>query len=121
MKCVCCGSTLLTSEDELIIIQHGDVPDGIPALVSLIRCMVCDESWSDATSENSMHEAVCRHFGRLTPSEITAARSQLGVTTETLAAMVGVGRDDVWRYESGLKMQPPHIDERLRSVAGVKS
>ena len=54
--------------------------------------------------------------GLLTPAEIKAARTRLGLTQVEMARQLGVGDKSYTRWESGLSIQSKAIDTLIRAV-----
>lgn len=53
---------------------------------------------------------------RMDPGELQAVREYLGLTTETLAAMLGVRHDTVRRWESGRDPIPGRVRAEVEAV-----
>jgi transcriptional regulator with XRE-family HTH domain len=53
---------------------------------------------------------------RMDPGELQAVREYLGLTTESLAGMLGVRHDTVRRWESGRAPVPERVREEVEAV-----
>ena len=84
----------------------------LSAMVEVWSCETCHESWT--YDETSHHDAVCRHLGVLTPTEIRALRKTLGCSREDFAEMTGFGEASIQRWESGHTIQTRGNDLLLR-------
>ena len=90
------------------------------AKVPAWHCNTCGESYLDEGGEAAQHVAVCRHLGRLVPTEVLAIRRRLGLAQDRFATEVGVGSASVKRWELG-KAIPNHLaDMAMRRLAAEK-
>ena len=89
----------------------------LQADVPVWTCTTCGYAFGDGEGEDAEHEAVCRHFGLLTPREIVELRAQLGLTQIALAALTGLGEASIKRWEAGTVLQNQAADNLLRLCA----
>ena len=82
--------------------------------VPVMSCEKCDIEFLDKHGEMIEHEAICRHFGVLTPNEIKLIRKSLGYTQEGFAKLTKIGIASLNRWESGSGMQSHSHDNYLR-------
>lgn len=80
------------------------------------RCTACDLEFIDHEGEQLQHEAVCRHLGVLTPSEVREARQRYGMTRTAFAEATGLGEATLGRWETGALVQNRANDFYLRLV-----
>ncbi len=80
-------------------------------------CTNCGFQYLDESGTSLKHEAICRHLGVLTPAEIVAIRSSLGVSKAELSRVTGIGTASLSRWESGALIQSKSIDCLLRLLA----
>ena len=80
------------------------------------RCTACDSEFIDHEGARLQHEAVCRHLGVLTPSEVREIRKSYGMTTAAFAEATGLGPATVGRWETGALVQNRANDFYLRLV-----
>lgn len=86
-----------------------------------LRCSGCGETFylpgqMDATLRLAS-EAIRREEGLLTPAEIRAIRTRLGLSQHAFEQLLGVGPKTVVRWEKGLVFQNRATDSLLRVVA----
>ncbi len=82
--------------------------------VPVMSCKKCDIEFLDKHGEMIEHEAICRHFGVLTPSEIKRMREHLGYTQEGFAKLTKIGVASLVRWEKGASIQSPSNNNYLR-------
>ena len=80
------------------------------------RCTACDLEFIDHEGERLQHDAVCRHLGVLTPTEVREVRKRYGMTTAAFAETTGLGPATLGRWESGALVQNRANDFYLRLV-----
>lgn len=81
------------------------------------HCTSCGIEFLDHEGEMLRHEAVCRHLGVLTPTEIRAIREGQGMTRAAFAQVTGLGEEALKRWENGAAVQGPADDRYLRRLA----
>ena len=80
------------------------------------RCTACDLEFIDHEGERLQHDAVCRHLGVLTPTEVREIRKRYGMTTAAFAETTGLGPATLGRWETGALVQNRANDFYLRLV-----
>ena len=80
------------------------------------RCTACDLEFTDHEGERLQHDAVCRHLGVLTPTEVREIRKRYGMTTAAFAETTGLGPATLGRWETGALVQNRANDFYLRLV-----
>ena len=78
------------------------------------RCTACEFQFLDHEAERIKHDAVCRHLGVLTPSEVRRIREDRGLTRSAFAQLTGLGEATLNRWENGTVVQNPANDRYLR-------
>ena len=94
----------------------GDAAAELAARLPVRRCDHCDFDYLDEEGERLKHEVVCRHLGVLPPKVIRHIRAQLGLSRSALAKLAGIGEGSLSRWESGIEIQSPEYDRRLRLI-----
>ncbi len=95
----------------------GEEAANIEAEVLVGICTACGFEFTDWRGAAKRHEAVCRHLGVLTPSEVRGVREQRDFTQAQLALALGIGVASVDRLERGTSIQNVAIDALLRKLA----
>lgn len=81
------------------------------------RCEQCDFDYLDEEGERLKHEAVCRHLGVLSPTEVQRIRQRHGLSRQAFAKLSGIGEASLARWENGVKIQTLAYDRYLRFLA----
>lgn len=117
--CIACGSSDVSTRtvQEEFEYGAGSNPIRIRVRVPVHRCATCESEYSDADAEDIRHEAVCRYLGVLTPDEVRAIRSKLGLSRQRFADVTRIGVATLARWESGEVIQNAAMDAYLRLVA----
>jgi DNA-binding transcriptional regulator YiaG len=77
----------------------------LSAIFPVFHCDTCSFEFTDSRAEKARHDAVCRHLGVLTPSEIIAIREARELTRAQFADLGGFGLASLQRWESGSLIQ----------------
>lgn len=117
-QCVICGEHAATHsvQTQQFAYREGEKETLLAAVVPVLSCAACGESYAGLEAEEAQHEAVCRYLDRLTPAEIRDLRQRHGLTQAKLAERTGIGIASIKRWESGSLIQNASLDARLRSV-----
>jgi DNA-binding transcriptional regulator YiaG len=67
----------------------------------------------DGDAEDACHEAVCRHLGVMTPSQIKALRTLYGLTQSQFSEITKLGEATLSRWERGIVIQNQAYDNYL--------
>lgn len=111
--CPSCRGTDFASTWEKQAFEYGVAPHTVElsAQVPVQTCQSCGTGVLDDQAEDLRHDAVCRHLGRLTPSEIRELRG--GLTRAEFAARTGIGVASLARWETGQLIQGAALDSFL--------
>ena len=113
--CPQCGSAVDTEMlQHTFRYGHGQSAAEIAVVLPLRRCAQCDFEYLDHEGERAKHEALCRHLGVLTPSEIREIRDRRGLTRPQFAELTGLGVASLNRWENGSSVQSVANDRYLR-------
>ena len=76
LKCPNCGKGNVRTTETEDTFTYGKGPDAVnlTTTVPLRTCLDCHFQFLDGDAEDAHHEAICRHLGVMTPSEIQALR-----------------------------------------------
>ncbi|GMV10656.1 MAG: hypothetical protein AMXMBFR55_23900 [Gemmatimonadota bacterium] len=114
----CDGTDIDTSiERDSFEFKNSGESHSISALVPFRVCRSCGFAYTDHEAETARHEAVCRYFGLLTPTEILRIREGYGLTREQFATITKIGTATLGRWERGVVLQNPANDQYLRLLA----
>ena len=85
----------------------------------MCRCVAAlpAAEYLDEEAEQLKHEAVCRHFGVLSPGEIRRIREHHQMTPARFAEVTGLGEASLNRWENGLTIQTQGNDRYIRLLA----
>lgn len=116
LDCFFCDSTQITTRLEPHAWKHGVGEDAITLRVDLPvhRCNNCGQDFVSPEGETLQHEAVCRHFGVLTPAEIRQVRQRRAGSRREFARCTGLGEATLQRWERGAIIQNLANDNFLR-------
>lgn len=117
--CPNCDSTRVRTERVEQTFGYGAEEDlvELTAVVHAHTCSDCGLVFAGSDAEDARHEAVCRHLGVLTPSEIREIRRQLGLSRRRLSEITGLGSASLARWETGRQVQSRASDRYLRLLA----
>lgn len=122
-ECPQCGKDVLTTYWHHDTFKYGTGDSAVTLEVDLpVRnCDSCDIQFLDHVGERLRHEAVCRHLGLLSPTEILGIRKTYGMSRSAFAEITGLGEATLSRWENGAGIQNPANDRYLRllSLRGV--
>lgn len=114
--CPDCGghsfSTVMHSDE--FEYGSGDSPVTLYARVPVHCCDSCDFEFLGREGRLIKHEAVCRHLGLLTPTEIRSIRERHGMSRTAFADVTGFGEATLNRWERGAVIQNRANDRYLR-------
>jgi putative zinc finger/helix-turn-helix YgiT family protein len=115
VECPSCGGTRITTTMETEHFAYGKAPDVVElsATIPVRHCEDCGFQFTDAEAEDAHHDAVCRHLGVLTPSEIVSVRALYQLSRADFAAVTRVGEASLQRWETGQLIQNPGYDQLL--------
>lgn len=115
-KCKMCEEGEATRSYAVQEFEYGSGKDAVilSAHVPVWSCVTCDLQYVDAEGERAQHEAVCRHLGRLTPSEIKVTRISAHLTQKEFADTLQCGIASLKRWEAGALVQGRAADASIR-------
>ncbi len=85
----------------------------LTAHVLVQKCDDCELEFTGDDADMIRHEAVCRHLGVLTPSEIVDIRKEYGLSRSEFAAITRLGEASLSRWEPGNGIQSAALDDYL--------
>lgn len=116
-KCDACGADAISAESHVQTFTYGVDEEAVElsAAVQVSKCMHCGISYTDDRAEMARHEAVCKHLGVLTPSDIRQVRKDIcQMTRAEFAELTGLAESSIGRWESGATIQSTANDRYLR-------
>ena len=116
LSCAQCGATTVSTSwvDDTLVWGSGESAMTISVCIPFRSCRSCDFTYLDDEAEDIRHNAVCRHLGVLTPSEIRGIREEYQMSQAEFARATGLGEATVGRWENGLVIQNVANDRYLR-------
>ena len=99
----------------------GESAVELTVTVPVHRCDACDLEYLDEVAERLKHEAVCEHFGVLSPGEIRRIRDYHRMTRARFAQLTGLGEASLNRWENGINIQTQANDRYLRLLARLEN
>ena len=119
LECPQCGLGRVTASRHRHIFTYGSEESAVELTVEvpLRRCTSCGFEYLDEEAEQLKHEAVCRHFGVLSPGEIRRIREHHQMTRARFAEVTGLGEASLNRWENGLTIQTQGNDRYIRLLA----
>ena len=101
------------------VFRYGDGESAVdfPVVLPVRHCRGCGFEFLDQEAERTKYEALCRHFGVLTPWEIRAIRERYDLSLEGFAKLTGLDTATLGRWETGTLIQPTGDDRYLRLLA----
>lgn len=118
-ECPLCGGNEVTTSTKSHTLTYGSEESAIDLTVDVpVRhCVPCDFEYLDEVAEDLKHEAICKHFGVLSPGEIRRIREHHGMSRARFAEVTGIGEASLNRWENGLTIQTHAYDKFLRLLA----
>jgi putative zinc finger/helix-turn-helix YgiT family protein len=115
VECSMCGRRNVCTRIEREQFTYGEGSEAIEltAEVPVRHCSDCGFEFTDEVSEDKRHEAVCRHLGVLTPTEVVDIRKRYDLSRSEFARIARVGDASLARWENGLVIQNASIDQLL--------
>ena len=111
-----CGTPGVKTELVRDPFVYGQGDDAVELSVDILvhTCGHCGVSFTGEDAEIKEHDAVCRHLGLLTPTEIRGVRTRYGMSRAAFAHCTGLGEATLARWERGDVMQNRANDRYLR-------
>ena len=113
----CEGVVETTRHEDVFRYGDGELAVDLPVTLPVRRCQACGIEFLDHEAERVKHEALCRHFGVLTPWEIREIRKKHGLSRAAFAELTGLGAASLGRWETGALIQSLANDRYLRLLA----
>jgi len=115
ISCPECGSgNVKTSEEEYSFPYGvGEHAVNLKPRVPIRTCSDCGFSFLDHVGEGICHEAVCKHLGVMTPSQIKALRGLYELTQAQFSEFTKLGEATLSRWERGIVIQNQAYDNYL--------
>ena len=117
--CPQCGARSVTTYwyHDTFTYGSGHSAVELRADVPVRRCGMCHLEFLDHEGQQRRHEAVCRHLGVLSPTDILAIRKAYQMTRAAFAEVSGLGEATLNRWENGAVVQNLANDRYLRLLA----
>ena len=113
--CAECGS-----QDVRTVLETQSFPYGagarattLTAMVPMHQCQSCRFEFTSEAGERARHDAVCRHLGVMTPSEVVAVRSRIDLNRAEFARITNLSEASLLRWEAGELIQNASHDSLL--------
>ena len=119
LECPQCGTGGVRTSQHRHTFTYGSEESAFELTVDVPvrRCTSCDFEYLDEEARQLKHEAVCRHFGVLSPGEIRRIRERHQMTRAKFAEVTGLGEASLNRWENGLTIQTQGNDRYIRLLA----
>ena len=119
LECPQCGTGGVRTSQHRHTFTYGSEESAFELTVEVPvrRCTSCDFEYLDEEAEQLKHDAVCRHFGVLSPGEIRRIRERHQMTRVRFAEVTGLGEASLNRWENGLTIQTQGNDRYIRLLA----
>lgn len=114
--CPDCGghSTITVLHDDTFEYGSGGSSVTLCARVPVHCCDSCDFEYLGREGRLIKHEAVCRHLGILTPTDIQHIRENHGLNRAEFARVTGLSEEALTQWEHGITIQDRASDHYLR-------
>jgi DNA-binding transcriptional regulator YiaG/DNA-directed RNA polymerase subunit RPC12/RpoP len=115
IKCPNCGSDRVDThrQPDTFVYGIGDAAVQLSAVVPFHECAECGFEFTDSEAEDARHEAICRHLGVMTPTEVAEVRQHYEMTRATFAERSRIGEASLARWETGQLIQNAANDDYL--------
>ena len=123
LECPECGHSAVSTKMTPHTFAYGNGKEAVQITTTLpLRvCGHCEFEYYDKEGQTAQHEAVCRHLGVMTPSEIRRLREDLGLSRAEFAELTGLGDATIARWERGALIQNIGNDRYLRLLGSHKN
>lgn len=115
IECPSCGSYNVSSTPEVDHFKYGDKDDAatLSASICVHHCASCDFTFTAEDASEIRHEAVCRHLGVLTPTEVRRVRERHALSQAEFSELSKIGKASLARWENGVLIQNQANDNLL--------
>ena len=116
LECPLCGGDSIVTflHSDTFKYGSGDSAATLHVNLPVRRCNPCKFEFVDHEGERLRHEAVCRHIGVLSPTEVRDLRARYGMTRAAFAQATALGEATLSRWENGALIQNRAHDRYLR-------
>ena len=113
VTCAMCGSSKVTTKwlKDSFEYGSGEAKVHLEAEIPVHSCAKCSIEFTDHSADLIQHEAVCRHLGLLSPSEVRAVR--MSMSKAEFSRRTGIGQASLNRWEKGAVLQNVAMDNFL--------
>ena len=113
--CPTCNSGNVQSQTVNSSFPYGEGESAVTLAVNLraFECRDCGLEYVDDSAEDLKHDAVCRHLGVFTPTEIESIRDSLGMTRSKFSQVTKIGEATLGRWERAALIQNAAYDQFL--------
>lgn len=116
--CPECGGVVETiMVEDVYRYGTGAAEVALPVTLPVRHCKACGFEFLDDAAERAKREALCNHFGVLTPWEIRDIRKGYGLSRAEFSRLTGIGEASLGRWETGVLIQTLANDRYLRLLA----
>lgn len=113
----CEGVVETISQADVFRYGDGESAVDLPVVLPVRHGRGCGSEFLNHEAERIKHEALCRHFGVLTPWEIRAIGERYDLGLQGFAKLTGLDAATLGRWETGTLIQPIGDDRYLRLLA----
>lgn len=123
LTCPMCSTVKITTswQDHTFTYGSGKTAIELVVHIPVRRCASCEFDYLDHVAERLKHEAICKHFGVLTPGEVRQIRKDHQMTRSRFAEVTGIGEASLNRWENGINIQTHANDRYLRLLADPRN
>lgn len=113
VTCAMCGSSKVTTKWLMESFEYGsgEAKVYLEVEIPVHNCGECSFEFTDHSADLLQHEAICRHLGLLTPSEVKAVRKNM--SKAEFSRQTGIGGASLNRWEKGAVLQNVAMDNFL--------
>ena len=94
--------------------HHIEIPK-----LTIPKCRACGEVVFSNSADDQIVQALRAHLNLLTPQQIRERRKALGLKAKELAERLGVAKETLSRWETGMMIQSRAMDNLLRGYFAV--
>lgn len=104
-------------QEEEYIYGRGESAVRFWVKIPVYTCNKCKFQFTDWEAAEIKHNALCRHFGVLTPSEIKHIHKNNKMNRSEFAQITGIGEVSLKKWEKGINIQSISHDRFLRILS----
>ncbi len=123
LSCPICGQSNVRTTLENQQFMYGEDPEAVEltARVPVRTCDDCGFQFLNEAGEVAKHEAVCRHLGVMTPTEIISIRKRYGLNRTEFARLTKIGEASLGRWENATLIQSAAYDNFLYLLTSLEN